>query len=59
MEGKTAVPEAEQEPNNSNVSLPTEEARQGETLGHMRYVLAISLALALIAFAVLYFIYIA
>ncbi len=35
--------------------LTTEEARQGETSGHVRVVLAASLALALIAFPILYF----
>jgi hypothetical protein len=34
--------------------LSQEEARQGETSGHVRVVLAVSLILSLIAFAVLY-----
>jgi hypothetical protein len=34
--------------------LSKEEARQGETSGHVRTVLAVSLILSLIAFAVLY-----
>lgn len=34
--------------------LSQEEARQGETSGHVRAVLAASLILSLIAFAVLY-----
>ena len=34
--------------------LTTEEARAGETSGHVRLVLAASLVLSLIAFAVLY-----
>lgn len=34
--------------------LSPEEARQGETSGHVRLVLAASLILSLIAFAVLY-----
>jgi hypothetical protein len=34
--------------------LSQEEARQGETSGHVRIVLATSLILSLIAFAVLY-----
>ena len=33
------------------------DARQGVTLGAVRYVLGISLALALVAFVVLYFTY--
>lgn len=33
------------------------EARHGVTLGHMRYVLAISVTLAVVAFAVIYFAY--
>jgi hypothetical protein len=37
--------------------LPSGEARQGVTLGHMRYVLGISVALAVVAFAVFYFSY--
>jgi hypothetical protein len=37
--------------------LEPEEARQGATLGHMRYVLGISVALAVVAFAVVYFSY--
>ena len=32
-------------------------ARQGVMLGHMRYVLVISLALVIIAFAIIYFLY--
>lgn len=34
--------------------LNTMEARQGETSGHVRIILATSLALALVAFVVLY-----
>lgn len=34
--------------------LSQEEARQGETSGHVRTVLAVSLVLSLVAFAVLY-----
>jgi hypothetical protein len=37
-------------------TLQPVQARQGVTLGHMRYVLAISLALAVAAFVVIYFI---
>jgi len=37
--------------------LPATEARQGVTLGHMRYVLGFSLALVVIAFAIIYFFY--
>lgn len=37
--------------------VPTEKARQGETSGHVRLVLHISLALAVIAGIVLYAIY--
>jgi hypothetical protein len=34
--------------------LTTEEARQGETSGHVRLILAGSLALALVVFLILY-----
>ena len=34
--------------------LTTQESRQGETSGHMRYVLAGSLGLAIVAGAILY-----
>jgi hypothetical protein len=37
--------------------IPTELARQGESTGHVRYVLQASLALAVIAGIVLYAIY--
>lgn len=37
--------------------IPAPRARQGATLGHMRYVLAIGLALVVIAFAVIYLLY--
>ena len=39
--------------------VPTEDARQGETSGHVRYVLHASLALAVIAGVVLYLVYFA
>ena len=38
-------------------TLPPVEARQGVTLGHMRCVLGISVTLAVVAFAVVYFAY--
>lgn len=37
--------------------VPPVQARQGVTLGRMRYVLAISLALVIVAFAIIYFLY--
>ncbi|HWD27533.1 MAG TPA: hypothetical protein VG387_10235 [Rhizomicrobium sp.] len=37
--------------------VPTEQARQGETSGHVRYVLHISLALAVIAGVVIWSVY--
>jgi hypothetical protein len=37
--------------------VPTQEARQGETTGRVRTVLQLSLALAVIAGVVLYFVY--
>lgn len=45
--------------NNGEVGrvVPTEQARQGESTGHVRYVLHGSLALAVIAGVVLYAIY--
>jgi hypothetical protein len=39
-------------------TLDRTEARQAATTGHVRYVLAISLALCVVAFAVFYVIYI-
>ncbi len=38
--------------------VPAEQARQGEATGHVRYVLHISLALAVIAGVILYAIYV-
>jgi hypothetical protein len=40
-----------------HTELTTNEARQGETTGSVRYVLGISLALAVAAGVVLYFVY--
>jgi hypothetical protein len=40
--------------NRPGAVLTTQESRQGETSGHMRYVLGWSLALAIIAGAMLY-----
>ena len=40
--------------NRPGAVLTTQEARQGETSGHMRYVLAGSLGLAIIAGVVIY-----
>jgi hypothetical protein len=37
--------------------VPTQDARQGESTGHVRYVLMSSLALAVVAGAVLYLVY--
>ena len=37
--------------------VPTQDARQGESTGRVRYVLHISLALAVVAGVVLYFLY--
>jgi len=37
--------------------LSPAEARQGSTPGRMRYVLGVSLALVVIAFAILYFVH--
>ena len=37
--------------------VPTQDARQGESTGHVRYVLMSSLALAVVAGAVLFFVY--
>jgi hypothetical protein len=42
----------------SQKTLDRTEARQATTTGHVRYVLAISLALCVVAFAVFYVIYI-
>ena len=40
-------------------TLEQTEARQAVKTGHVRYVLAISLALCVVAFAVFYFVYMA
>jgi hypothetical protein len=39
------------------IKIGKTDARQAVTLGHVRYVLGISLALAVVAFVVLYFVY--
>ena len=44
-------------PDNAKVTLTAQEARQGKELGVMRYVLHISLALAVIAGIVIYAIF--
>jgi hypothetical protein len=41
---------------NSRLLTPV-EARQGVSLGHMRYVLGIGVTLAVVAFAIIYFAY--
>lgn len=54
------MPEPQLKPSqetNSHTVVTATEARQGNTLGVVRYVLAISLMLALIAFVVLYAVY--
>jgi hypothetical protein len=40
--------------NRSGAELTTQEARQGETSGHMRLVLAVSLVLAIVAGVIVY-----
>jgi hypothetical protein len=40
--------------NRPGAELTTQEARQGETSGHMRVVLAVSLGLAIIAGVIIY-----
>ena len=42
---------------NGRTVVSTQEARQGKALGVMRYVLAISLSLAVIAGVVVYFVH--
>jgi hypothetical protein len=37
--------------------LPPTDARQGAITGRVRYILAISVALVVIAFAIIYFVY--
>jgi hypothetical protein len=37
--------------------MPPTQARQGRMTGHVRYILAVSVALVVVAFAVIYFIY--
>lgn len=43
------------ETHDSHAHLTQQEARQGVTLGHVRYVLGFSLALAVLAGVVIYF----
>ena len=50
----TYVTHSEREQAGHAPILSKEEARQGETSGHVRVILAASLILSLIAFAVLY-----
>ena len=44
-------------PTEGGTRIGTTDARQGVALGSVRYVLGVSLALALVAFVVLYFLY--
>jgi hypothetical protein len=37
--------------------MPPVEARQAQTTGRVRYILAVSVALVVVAFAIIYFIY--
>ena len=37
--------------------MPPTDARQAQTTGHLRYMLAISVGLVVAAFAIIYFIY--
>ncbi|MFM9843818.1 MAG: hypothetical protein ACKVOI_12685 [Dongiaceae bacterium] len=62
MTPDTRAPEYEDEPapprrNPESPMLNETEARQALPLGHMRYVLGVSLALVIIAFAVIYLTY--
>lgn len=47
--------QTEQPPTEPQIVLPTQKARQGKELGTMRYVLAISLVLAIIAGVIIYY----
>jgi hypothetical protein len=48
--------QTEQQPNKQREVLPTQKARQAKELGTMRYVLAISLGLAVIAGLIIYYV---
>lgn len=50
---KADIPSIDQ---NGPRTLETTKARQGEAPGHVRYVLAISVVLVVVAFAVIYFV---
>ena len=39
------------------LEVPTREARQGSNEGVVRYVLAVSITLVIVAFAIIYYIY--
>ena len=52
-------PLSEQRQNEQRTVVPTQQARQGVTGHNMRYVLGISMAAVIVAFAVLYVIYFA
>jgi hypothetical protein len=61
MAHENRAPEYEDSPSGREPSAPPvlneTEARQALPLGHMRYVLGISLALVIVAFAAIYFAY--
>jgi hypothetical protein len=52
-------PVSEQHQSEQRTVVPTQEARQGVTGHNVRYVLGISMAAVIVAFAVLYVIYFA
>jgi hypothetical protein len=52
-------PVSEQHQSEQRTVMPTQEARQGVTGHNVRYVLGISMAAVIVAFAVLYVIYFA
>jgi hypothetical protein len=52
-------PESEQHQSEQRTVVPTQEARQGVTGHNVRYVLGISMAAVIVAFAALYAIYFA
>ena len=52
-------PKSEQHQSEERTVVPTQQARQGVTGHNVRYVLGISMAAVIVAFAVLYVIYFA
>jgi len=54
---RTPTPDEARPRDGSGTELPTTEARQATTTGRVRYMLWIGLALVIIAFAIIYFLF--